>query len=535
MQLIKKSNIKDILKKTSVHLPVLIILFIALSTGIFGINFGPHWDEGAIIKTVTMSIEYGTILPDQYVYPSMLYNLINLSILPDVLHNYENSDRTKMLKEFFPYTWGRSYLSNSYITRSNLADISKSEHFKIRTRILFMFIAYFSVLFVYILVLTWRKSWIEALLASSLIGLSWEVAYQSKWVGPDAILMQFGALTMMCIFLAINNKKNEFWLMMAAIAAGLGFGSKYPGAILLIPVLTAGFYNFNGNSFKAQIYLFCKILLFFILAYLVSTPGTIFQFKDFIKDTSTDFLDYGIRGNESFTIAPGLTHLFKMLMYFCMAVFSKYSAISCVFFFLTVMGAFSLIMKEKKIAVILLCFPVLYVLSFSRLIVMKVRNLMVLIPFFAILASIGYTFLCDKIKYPFFRRSFSVLISVLLLINAGWLVYSSYSIRMEDKTNYIEQLSHYLDQRPDILFLLSEHVANDLLAYDKKNRSNVTLNYSHNVKAACLYAFDIPIAELKANQYNYTWEWFGPYDVNYNYYPSWIGHNRIVVMPVNKN
>ena len=35
-----------------------------------------------------------------------------------------------------------------------------------------------------------------------------------------------------------------------------------------------------------------------------------------------------------------------------------------------------------------------------------------------------------------------------------------------------------------------------------------------------------------ANRFNYTVRWFGPYEVNFNYYPSWIGNDRIIVMPI---
>ena len=34
----------------------------------------------------------------------------------------------------------------------------------------------------------------------------------------------------------------------------------------------------------------------------------------------------------------------------------------------------------------------------------------------------------------------------------------------------------------------------------------------------------------RANRLNYTERWFGPYEVNFDYYPSWEGNDRILVM-----
>ena len=48
-------------------------------------------------------------------------------------------------------------------------------------------------MWLYRLVLTWRGSRIEALLAASLLALSWEVSYHTRWVAPDGLLMQFSA------------------------------------------------------------------------------------------------------------------------------------------------------------------------------------------------------------------------------------------------------------------------------------------------------------------------------------------------------
>jgi hypothetical protein len=52
-------------------------------------------------------------------------------------------------------------------------------------------------------------------------------------------------------------------------------------------------------------------------------------------------------------------------------------------------------------------------------------------------------------------------------------------------------------------------------------RSGVALFYASEVKAA---------AGLVAFHHDSALGWFGSYEVNYNYYPTWQGRDRIVAM-----
>jgi hypothetical protein len=164
---------------------------------------------------------------------------------------------------------------------------------------------------------------------------------------------------------------------------------------------------------------------------------------------------------------------------------------------------------------------------------MIVRNLLVLIPFFAIFAGRGFGFLRSGIRGYAARRIISVVVILLVLINAHWLLASGFSIRNKDKANYVAQLAGYLNRNPHTPFLLSQKISQALYAYDGKNRRNVTEDPSAKVKAAVFYASEVtPWERWSANRFNYTWRWFGPYEVNLNYYPSWAGDDRIVVMPI---
>jgi 4-amino-4-deoxy-L-arabinose transferase-like glycosyltransferase len=88
-----------------------------------------------------------------------------------------------------------------------------------------------------LIVMTWRKAPVEAFLASSFFALSWEVAYHSRWIATDGILMQFGTLTILLCLASYHSKRKQGIASLAAVAAGLGFGTKYPGGLLIVPVI----------------------------------------------------------------------------------------------------------------------------------------------------------------------------------------------------------------------------------------------------------------------------------------------------------
>ncbi len=60
------------------------IIFLALwlfafSTGWLGVDFGTHWDERKLMKSVRDTMQTGIILPGWYNYPSMIYDLAILT------------------------------------------------------------------------------------------------------------------------------------------------------------------------------------------------------------------------------------------------------------------------------------------------------------------------------------------------------------------------------------------------------------------------------------------------------------------------
>jgi hypothetical protein len=220
------------------------------------------------------------------------------------------------------------------------------------------------------------------------------------------------------------------------------------------------------------------------------------------------------------------------LKYLALVVFSKYSALAAVLFLFALIGTVDLFREDAAIAILFLSFPVLYFLYMASQNVMIVRNYLVIVPFLAVLASRGCVAVRGRLRWRALRIALVSAISAVALVNLLWLGKAAFTVRGRTRIDRVAQLSAYLDDHPRETFFLSDSVATDLAARLKTPRPNVT-SVLPAATSAVFYASEVQKRDWKlwtANRFDYVRTWFGPYEVNFNYYPSWSGDDRIVVM-----
>src|SRR5690606_23995424 len=176
------------------------------------------------------------------------------------------------------------------------------------------------------------------------------------------------------------------WLFGAAVVAGLATGTKYPGGLLLIPVLIASWPTLKNHDKRGRLILLGGIGIIFVSTYLLSTPGTLLASDEFIHDVRFEIQHYGRDGHGIHTVEWGLPHLRLNLGYLSLAALSWYKWLALPLFGLALVGGAAAWRENRTIALILVLFPLVYVLYMSLQRVMFVRNLMVVLPFLALLA-----------------------------------------------------------------------------------------------------------------------------------------------------
>lgn len=496
------------------------LMALFIGTGIRGIDLGPAFDEGHIIDALRLSFKHRYYFPSLFWYPTFCYYLT----------------MTGALATFFwecftqPYSWPA------------LEEIVLRHGFLLRMRSVFLVISSLSLCWVYLLVRRWRRSWPEALLAAALTGLSWELAYHSRFLTTDASMVQFVVLTLLLLTGARDTDQDgawKRWMDFAAMAGGLATGTKYNAVLVIVPILLTVHFKRPSPAGGAG-KLACRLVLIFAAVYLLTTPGTFLRPVEFFQDLKRLYWENGFTyflGLNGYTTRDAAEHFYLMSAYLSLVIFSKSAGAAFLLFLAAALGVFLIFREDKKNALVFFAFPVLTLILFGFQRYMWARRLLVLYPFLAIAAARGICYLYAKMSRAPVRRSFLVCaVALIIAFNAFWLVYAAESIARKVTADPVAQLAGYLDRYSSVPFAISKKMAAELKRYDGKARPNLENIKSRDVRAAILHSSEISLrweeSNYLANRFDYTWTWFGPYEVNFNYYPNWIGEPRVVVMPV---
>ena len=491
--------------------PVLLPLLILIVTGVRGLDFGLHWDERPWqIGPVKQMVERVSPLPGYYDYPSFDYWLNLLVLLPDA---------------FSPRMTGESL-------REHLLQVLNSHEFLLRLRMVYVLITSLSVVWVYLLYLKRGGTWPAALFAASLLACSWEVAYHLRWVATDGMLMQFAVLTVLLATCALNDGR-DLWLFSAATVAGLGFATKYPGGLLILPVTLTAF--FTGGDLRKLMTRIIKVISIFVIVFVVVTPATILRPSKLAEGVLFEMKHYAT-GHGGHTVGRGFDHAWYMLTYFSTVLWSPYVAIAVLMFIITVIGFVRIMVQDWRKGAVLLIFPISYLLYFSTQGTMVIRNLLAVVPFFAIAAAYGGQLIAEIIsrrQLPISHlllRAWAGLLVIALCFNAYWLIASAETIVHRHSDRFVHEAARYIRINSDRRFLLSPRVKRDIAVLEP-SLNNVTLDPAQ-ADAFVLYAREGMMRwhDWPANRPNLTQACFGPREINFNMYPGWWGDDRILVI-----
>jgi len=486
-------------------LPVLLPMAVSLITGLIGLDFGRHWDEPYNMGFIATAIRSHVLLPRYYNYPSVMFWLIFASLLP-VLPGAIRSENF------------------------HLIDYVQSNAALLNTRIVFLVISTLAIVWVYLLVLVWRKNWKEALLSASVLGLSWEVNYHIRWVTPDGIMMQFAALTLLFLVLAIYRPGSKFfWLKAAAIAAGLTTGSKYTAALLIVPLLLTLYLTWDHKALFRTLILPAAQLCFIMgLTYLITTPGTVLDPVNFLEGLKLQLRIYS-HGHEVHTINGGSEHFLRMMQFFSLVLFSPFAPIALIFFLFVLVGAYATWKENWNLALVILAFPVLYILYFSTQRAMILRNQLIVIPFLAVLVGRGVAYVVEQLRNPMARRVVASVVAALLIVNGVWLFYAAQTIVDRSTDRFTREFAAYISAHPNEHVYVTPAVMTDLALVGMKASSNLNSSLD-DADLAAFYGLKDALECIPANRPDTILRWFGPLEVDYSYYTTWPGNDRIVLM-----
>lgn len=490
-------------------LPLLLPVALWIVTGVRGIDFGFHWDEPYHVARVQISLDRGAPLPGEYRYPGVSYWMTLLGAVPEIT---------------------RALRAGTVEDRKRARDAVGGKGWLLRTRTLFLLVTGLTVPCVYALVLLWRESTLEALVASLLVASSWEVAYHARWIAPDGVVMLFAASTSLLAMLALLRPGRPGLLLAGAVSGGLAFATKWPAGLLLVPVWIAAWRNAEGATPGQRVRRVLVLGGAAAAIYLVVTPGTIFEPRAMLESLEMQQSVYG-GGHLGHRAAPGPGHVIEVLDWLGRSVFSPWAPASLAFLALAALGAVSLWREDRVQAAAFLSFPVLYLGFFAAYAAVIVRNYLALVPFAAVLAARGLTWILELVRPKWARALVAAAVGAVFLGNAAWLWQTSTSIRDHDRTRELTELAEHLAAHPDVRYGASPRVLEELRSAGLAPGSHVRRRPLDAADEVVVHTADTyrRIVGLRPG-HGLTTGWFGPYEVNFDYYPSWLGRDRIIVL-----
>jgi hypothetical protein len=456
-----------------------------------GADFGQHWDEVPwILSGVAKSIRGGTMLPPHYMYPSFLHDVVMVSAL----------------------------IGDTSWTKEG-ARVAEMMPFIVTMRRIFAVIASLTILWVFLLVRMWRDEPLEALLAAAIAAGSWELNYHSRWITVDPLMVQCAALTLCCA-VAGYRRQSVRLLRASAVAAGLACSAKYTGGLLLVTVIAACWFS------RDRIRRVLEALPLFALGFIAATPGALLEPRKMLSGVLEQSQIYAT-GWGVYSVTPGVEAGSLLAQYLGLVLFSHTPLIAAFFAIAAIGGAIVIAREDRRAAVIVLVFPVLYLALFATRHVMIVRNMLVMVPFLAALAAIGI-----DLRTQLRRVVVGGGIAAMVIINLAWLWTAARSIRRPPAV-YLAQLAEYLDAYPDRRVALSRPVAEALRQFDGRERP-VTDPRAPGVDRFVFFALESPSIPFLPNRRDSVERWFGAHEVNFNYYPTWVTADRILIMEPRK-
>lgn len=161
----RSSCLKDLIPWISLFL----VSGIAVFAGGWAADYGVHWDEDKLIQGIQWSIEHKTLLPNSYLYPSLLH-MISLGLLGI-------------------QAIGHLFIVQEISFFQSIQGIAATHTFLISARWMTVLISSLAIFWVALAIWTWRKNPWEAVLGAALLGFSWEVNYHSRWFTVDPLMM----------------------------------------------------------------------------------------------------------------------------------------------------------------------------------------------------------------------------------------------------------------------------------------------------------------------------------------------------------
>jgi hypothetical protein len=480
-----------------------------LLTGLAGIDFGHHWDEPVQLNLVNETISTGRLLPgDFYDWPPVTYLLSVIGVAPRV--------------------WGRL----------GSTDLLDPALFFVPVRRVFLLVTALGGLWLYV-ALKKEAGPLGAAAGSITYLLSFQLAYHSRWIAPDAVLASMTSLFMMVVVMAWRRPPTSWWSYAPAAAAGLAAATKYQGAILLLgALLSVGLRPRSEREGGVSLTRSLGICLaMFTLVFVLLTPGVLLQPKEFVGDLRSVNEHYratkhaNFHGAYPYFVPEVESYAKDMVSYVFGSLPSRSLILSGLTSSLAAVGLINLVRTDRRLAVVLFVPGAVVAISFLPLNVLIVRNFLLFLPFLAFLAGTGFGALWRLFRGPAARVGLVALLLLPAAWNGAWLVRASRTVANRGDVATAVATADWVRDHDGDGVVLSGGVRALLAAENVDVPANARRSGPTDWLAVRLEEVQqrtMALRKWPATERG-TYRVLGPMEVDFDFYPTWEGDDRVLV------
>ena len=347
---------------------IILIIFFAFILRYFQLNVGlPYlyfWDEPLTGSNALQIMKTGDYNPHFFKYGSLM---IYLNLLIDQLY--------------------RIYLSLTGDLAANIRiEADTGWHWTIShpsfyfwNRFLTATMGTATVLIAYLISKTICNRWTGIISAFFLSILSIHIVH-SGFVTMDVPVALFVSLVALFSILFIDHKKPIYFLW-SLICVGLAIATKYnSGLVILLPIASLIYLSYQNKIPRQKLY-WLLIPSLPAVTFLFTTPYAILDFPNFIRDIVHQILYYKTTGHPGATINPGWDYIAFQIRQF----YQNIGLSGTVLFAIGLAGIVS-----RPVLLLILLYPVSYLLFMSGMTVNFHRNFVQVYPFIAVFAGVAF-------------------------------------------------------------------------------------------------------------------------------------------------
>ena len=360
-----------------------------------GLPFFYQEDEAHHYNRVVEMVKNGELDPKYFHKPSLHFYLR----MPVVAAGFLWNVRSGHIKTVEEIKTRDAYGVGRYaFTTSHSGIVKWNRAFSVALSLLLVLTTYYIGLAVF-------SSETVGLIAATFVAFSPELVSNSATIGVDVVMSLFVALSVLA---ALHLYKDFSWkkLLLCGILSGLAFSSKYNALpVTLLPLIVC--------LLRRQHTLSNLLIAIFSpkLGFLIGSPYVLSSIPLFLNQFAYEIWHYGIAGHAGNEAEPGLEQFLFYTGWF------RDSAIGIVILTLSAFGLIATLAKLSRNKVVFLSFPVLY---FTLMVFQRAnftRNMLVLIPFFAVMAAYTAVLIWDALKdKPVIQRTSLAVILILALL-----------------------------------------------------------------------------------------------------------------------